>query len=166
MKNHIPLTSWACEKKIPHVVIMKVSFRAIWETWATPPNISCFLNGKERFWSVYVFFIKKFGVKNKGTILFTNHFDLGWKENSRSHGAFQENCYDFNETAAPPGDSLWTGSLFGEKIARKGKRKFPSRPKACSQATREWVTWVNFCWVCAAGLSELLPHYSLFCGLF
>ena len=24
------------------------------------------------------------------------------------------------------------------------------------------VTWVNFCWVCAAGLSEPLPHYSLF----
>ena len=24
----------------------------------------------------------KFGVKKKGTILFTNHFDLGWKENS------------------------------------------------------------------------------------
>ena len=23
-------------------------------------------------------------------------------------------------------------------------------------------TWVQFCWVCAAGLSELLPHYSLF----
>ena len=26
------------------------------------------------------------------------------------------------------------------------------------------VTWINFCWVCAAGLSEPLPHYSLFCG--
>ena len=26
------------------------------------------------------------------------------------------------------------------------------------------VTCVNFCWVCAAGLSEPLPHYSLFCG--
>ena len=26
------------------------------------------------------------------------------------------------------------------------------------------VTWVNFCWVSAAGLSEPLPHYSLFCG--
>ena len=26
------------------------------------------------------------------------------------------------------------------------------------------VTWVKFCWVCAAGLSEPLPHYSLFCG--
>ena len=26
-------------------------------------------------------------------------------------------------------------------------------------------TWVNFCWVCAAGLSEPLPHYSLFCDL-
>ena len=28
----------------------------------------------------------------------------------------------------------------------------------------EGGTWVNFCWVCAAGLSEPLPHYSLFCG--
>ena len=26
------------------------------------------------------------------------------------------------------------------------------------------VNWVNFCWGCAAGLSEPLPHYSLFCG--
>ena len=26
------------------------------------------------------------------------------------------------------------------------------------------VTWVNFLWVCAVGLSEPLPHYSLFCG--
>ena len=26
------------------------------------------------------------------------------------------------------------------------------------------VTRINFCWVCAAGLSEPLPHYSLFCG--
>ena len=25
-------------------------------------------------------------------------------------------------------------------------------------------TWVNFCWVCAAGLSEPQPHYSLFFG--
>ena len=24
--------------------------------------------------------------------------------------------------------------------------------------------WANFCWVCAAGLSEPLPHYSLFLG--
>ena len=26
------------------------------------------------------------------------------------------------------------------------------------------VTWVNFCWVCAASLSEPLLHYSLFYG--
>ena len=26
------------------------------------------------------------------------------------------------------------------------------------------VTLVNFCWACAAGVSEPLPHYSLFCG--
>ena len=25
-------------------------------------------------------------------------------------------------------------------------------------------TRVKFCWVCAAGLLEPLPHYSLFCG--
>ena len=25
-------------------------------------------------------------------------------------------------------------------------------------------TWDSFCWVCAAGLLEPLPHYSLFCG--
>ena len=25
-------------------------------------------------------------------------------------------------------------------------------------------TWVKACWVCAAGLSEPLPHYSLFFG--
>ena len=24
--------------------------------------------------------------------------------------------------------------------------------------------WVNFCWVCAAGLSEPLYHFSIFCG--
>ena len=47
--------------------------------------------------------------------------------------------------------SLWTGSLFGEKIAREGKEggggerglftfpspQFPARPKACSQASRQ-----------------------------
>ena len=26
------------------------------------------------------------------------------------------------------------------------------------------VTWINFGWVCATGLSEPLPDYSLFCG--
>ena len=25
-------------------------------------------------------------------------------------------------------------------------------------------TWVDFCWVCAAGLSEPQPNYSLFCA--
>ena len=28
----------------------------------------------------------------------------------------------------------------------------------------EGYTWVNFCWECAAGFSEPLPFYSLFCG--
>ena len=54
-----PFDLLSVRKKIPACCHMKVSFRAIWETLATPPNISCFLNGKVRFWSVYVFFIKK-----------------------------------------------------------------------------------------------------------
>ena len=29
---------------------------------------------------------------------------------------------------------------------------------------REGDTWVNVCWVCVAGVSKPLPHYSLFCG--
>ena len=33
------------------------------ETWATPSNISCFLNGKVRFWSVHVVLTKIFGSK-------------------------------------------------------------------------------------------------------
>ena len=28
----------------------------------------------------------------------------------------------------------------------------------------EGDTWVNFCWVCAADLSEPLLHHSLICG--
>ena len=58
-------------------------------------------------WSVYVFFTKIFGSKVRALIPFTNHFYLGWKENSLKidwdpvgRGAFRENCYDFNETAA------------------------------------------------------------------
>ena len=31
-------------------------------------------------------------------------------------------------------------------------------------STARGVTWDNFCWVCAAGLSMPLLHYSLFCG--
>ena len=48
---------------------MKVSFRAM-------RNMG---NAAEYF--MFFKWKSKFGVKNKGTILFTNHFDLGWKEN-------------------------------------------------------------------------------------
>ena len=36
--------------------------------------------------------------------------------------------------------------------------------EAVTLSTPRGVTWVNFCWVCATGLSEPLSHYSLFCG--
>ena len=30
----------------------------------------------------------------------------------------------------------------------------------------EGGTWIRFCWVCAAGISDPRPHYSLFLGYF
>ena len=36
--------------------------------------------------------------------------------------------------------------------------------KACKTAMPGGGTWVNFCLVCAAGLSEPLTHYSLLYG--
>ena len=56
-KSH-PFNPLSVRKKYPHV--------AIWEIWATPPKISYFLNGKVRFWSVYVLFIKKIGGQKQG----------------------------------------------------------------------------------------------------
>ena len=47
---------------------------------------------------------------------------------------------------------LYGQSVSGEHLAGL-ERSFP----------REG-TWVNFCWVCPAGLSEPLPHHSIFCG--
>ena len=32
------------------------------------------------------------------------------------------------------------------------------QPCLSSDVSTRGVTWVNFCWVCAAGLSETLPH--------
>ena len=54
--------------------------------------------------------------------------------------------------------SLYTGELLcGHK-----KKAYPTGLLFMPRG----VTWVNFCWVCAAGISEHLPHYSLFCGQF
>ena len=79
----------------------------------------------------------KFWVQNKITILFTNHFDLGWKENSLIK-------------------IDWDPVELSRKTVMISTK--PRRPPPGG------VTCVNFCWVCAAGLSEPLPHYSLFCG--
>ena len=96
------------------------------------PNISCFLNGKVRFVVCLCIFYKNFWVKSKGTILFTNLFYLGWKENSLKidwdsvgRGAFRENCYDFNEMAAIPKLlSLLNRSLEGRRLSAERKYFF------------------------------------------
>ena len=61
-----------------------ISFRTIWETWATPgaAEYLMFFEWKSKILVCLCIFSKIFGVKNKDTILFTDHFDLGWKENS------------------------------------------------------------------------------------
>ena len=41
-----------------------------------------FFEWKSKILLCLCIFSKFFWVKNKGTILFTDHFDLGWKENS------------------------------------------------------------------------------------
>ena len=75
MKNHIVRPPERPEKT--RMCHMKVSFRAISETWVTPLNISCFVKWKIKILVCLCIFYKHFWVKNKGTILFTNHFYLG-----------------------------------------------------------------------------------------
>ena len=60
------------------------------------------------------------------------------------------------------------------EILGKQNSLFPSGPVIkCLLFTQDYFytrggggggggTWVNFCWLCAAGLSEPLPHYNLF----
>ena len=134
MKNHIRLTSSSStfQKKTPACCHMKVRFRAIWETWATPPNISCFFKWKSKTLVCLWIFYKHFWVKNKDIILFTNHFDLGWKENSLIK-------------------IDWDPVELSRKTVMISTKPRPPRG----------VTWVNVGLECAAGLSEPLPHYSL-----
>ena len=77
-----------------------------------------------------------FWVKNKGIILFTSYFYLGWKENSlkidwdpEGRGAFRENCYDFNETAAAHAKDYY---LFWTDHLLVGKSSFKRRTKVFS----------------------------------
>ena len=78
-----------------------------------------FLKWKSKIMVCFCIFLKKIlGVKNKGTIRFTNnHFDLG-----RSRGAFQQNCYDFNETAAPRG---LLGLIFAGYVQLASQSPYP-----------------------------------------
>ena len=87
---------------------MKVSFRAM-RNMGNAAEYFMFFKWKSKILVCLCIFYKNFWLKNKGTILFTNHFYLGWKENSPKIDsdpvdlrAFRENCYDFNETAAAP----------------------------------------------------------------
>ena len=62
--------------------------------------------------------------------------------------------------------STWRGPQGGEKLETALSLITWSwwvQPPLHLSPPRE-VTWANICWVCAAGLSEPLPHYSLFCG--
>ena len=83
MKNHIPLTSWwACEKNT-RMLSYESKFSRHMRNMGNAAEYFMYFKWKSKILvCLFIFYIKKLGVKNKGTILFTNHFDLGWKENS------------------------------------------------------------------------------------
>ena len=121
-KNHIALTSWACEKKTA-CCHMKVSFRAMRNICNAAEYFMFFERKSKILVCLCIFYKKKFWVKNKGTILFINHFDLDWKENwLRSRGAFQEKCYDFNETAGYRG---LLGLIFAGHVPLASQGPYP-----------------------------------------
>ena len=60
---------------------MKVSFRAM-RNMGNAAEYFMFFKWKSKILvCLCIFYKKKLGVKTKGAILFTNHFDLSWKEN-------------------------------------------------------------------------------------
>ena len=60
---------------------MKVSFRAM-RNMGNAAEYFMFFKWKSKILVCLCIFYKNVWFKNKDTILFTNHFDLGWKENS------------------------------------------------------------------------------------
>ena len=50
--------------------------------------------------------------------------------------------------------------FFVMKNGGQVRANFQLAEKSVNKIPGGWGTWVNFCWVCTAGL----PHYSLFCG--
>ena len=91
--------------------------------------------------------------------------------NCRMHGRFREervNQKDWIPDSYPPRARLnltpkhinsdWVRVCWNTSV-----RLLPDLVILCPQGWGGGATWVNFCWVCPAGLSEPLPHYSLFC---
>ena len=60
-------------------------------------------------------------------------------------------------------DRLITG-VIGRKLDENWPDLVVNLLFACERVCAPGGTWVKFCRVCATGLSEPLPHYSLFCG--
>ena len=57
-----------------------------------------------------------------------------------------------------------TGSLRVVPRVVRDSRASETRARVKITPREKRRTWVNCCWVCAAGLSKPLPYYSLFCG--
>ena len=129
------MTSWASRKN-PHVSY-ESKFSHHMRNMGNAIEYFMFVKWKSNKILVCLcIFNKHFWVKNKGTILFTNHFYLGWKENSlldwlRSHEpwSFPEKLHDFNETAAAPKLLYY---LFWIDHLRVGKSLFKRRTKVFS----------------------------------
>ena len=110
MQNHIPLTGLlSVRKKKTRMLSYESKFSRHIRNMGNAAEYFMFFKWESKILVCECIFDKNFWVKNKGTIIFTNHFYLGWRENSLKidwdpvdREAFQENYYDFNETAASP----------------------------------------------------------------
>ena len=103
---------------------------------------------------------------------FLDHIE-GQYESQQTSAVFQKSItvsqmqllftYRIPEDPVTPGMSckrktLSTSKSGGLLLSTMFVLPFQTIPKAPE------VSWVNFCWVCATGLSEPQPRYSLFCG--
>ena len=75
--------AWACDKKKNHMLSYESRFSRHMTNMDNTAKYFMFLKWKGKILVCSCIFYKKnFGVKNTGTILFTNNFDLDWKKNS------------------------------------------------------------------------------------
>ena len=124
----------------------------LWEHRSFPPASSLVLNCCTSAWVVASEVRKTAGLPLPGDrqhallVIKRQGFDISWFKLASSY-----HCYVKSHTCHNSSPISWPVSSYDPVIRVIQKRN-------------RGGTWVNACWLCAAGLSEPLPHYSLFFG--